>query len=89
MLRVFELGLLETNLHGLHVKIPKEFLALLPVGVPHTALRRAQRSESSTFDTEVGLHGLVFILRRMRRLFQIKGLAQQEIFKKSKTLNSY
>lgn len=47
--------------------------------------KEIKRCGHFTFDTEVGLYGLVFILQMTGRLFHLKGPAQQEIKKQNKT----
>lgn len=60
------------------------------MGVFPTLLSKGiKRFGPSTFDTEVGLCGLVLILQRIRRLFHIQGLAQQEKQKTKKNPTSY
>lgn len=58
---------LETNLHLLHIKILKSLLLpRLPVGALPTLLSEGiKRFGLSTFDTEVQLCGLAFILQKM------------------------
>lgn len=57
---------LKTNLCLLHIKIPKSFLLpRLPVGALPTLLSEGiKRFGLSTFDTEVQLCGLAFILQK-------------------------
>ena len=74
------MGLLETNPHLTHIKIPKElFLHSSPWELsPYRSQEKPKDLDPLLFDTEVGLYGLVFIPQRTGRLFHIKGLTEQE-----------